>query len=126
MKRKVQRIISLLASVMMVFNSVPISALADAEITYQNGLPIAIAGGALTPQQVLGDAVEFGIVADKYKQYGHTETNFAVKHFEMNNESIEIMGSGTNPIPFYIGNLDNNTHFWNGEQTNVVFDIFTS
>lgn len=125
MKRNVQRIISILASILMVFNSVPISAFADAEITYQGGLPTAIAEGALTPQQILGNAVEFGVVANKYKQSGHTETNFAVKHFEINNsQSIEIMGSGSNPIPFYIGELDNNTYFWNGEATNVTFDVF--
>ena len=125
MKRKVQRIISILASILMVFNSVPISAFADAEITYQGGLPTAIAEGALTPQQILGSAVEFGVVANKYKQKGHTETNFAVKHFELDNsQSIEIMGSGSNPIPFYIGELDGNTYFWNGEATNVTFDVF--
>ena len=125
MKRNVQRIISILASILMVFNSVPISAFADAEITYQGGLPTAIAEGALTPQQILGNAVEFGVVANKYKQKGHTETNFAVKHFELDNsQSIEIMGSGSNPIPFYIGELDSNTYFWNGEATNVTFDVF--
>ena len=124
MKRNVQRIISILASILMVFNSVPISAFADAEITYQGGLPVAIAGGALTPQQVLGGAVEFGVVADTYKQTGHTETNFAVKHFVMNDQSIEIIGSGTNPIPFYVGQLDEETVLWNGKETNVVFDIF--
>ena len=125
MKRKVQRIISILASVLMVFNSIPISAFADAEITYQNGLPVSIAEGALTPQQILGPAVEFGVVANKYKQQGHTETNFAVKHFELNNsQSIEIMGSGEKPIPFYVGKLDGKTYFWNGEATNVTFDVF--
>ena len=125
MKRNVQRIISILASVMMVFNAVPISAFADAEITYQGGLPVSIAEGALTPQQILGPAVEFGVVANKYKQKGHTETNFAVKHFELDNsQSIEIMGSGTNPIPFYIGQMDPGTYFWNGEMTNVTFDVF--
>ena len=125
MKRTAQRIISILASVMMVFNAVPISAFADAEITYQGGLPVSIAEGALTPQQILGPAVEFGVVANKYKQKGHTETNFAVKHFELDNsQSIEIMGSGSNPIPFYIGKLDGNTYFWNGEATNVTFDVF--
>ncbi|QTE70665.1 Cna B-type domain-containing protein [Clostridiales bacterium FE2011] len=94
-------------------------------MTYQNGLPVSIAEGALTPQQILGSAVEYGVVANKYKQQGHTETNFAVKHFELNNsQSIEIMGSGSNPIPFYIGKLDNNTYFWNGEATNVTFDVY--
>ena len=108
----------------MVFNSVPISAFADAEITYQGGLPVSIAEGALTPQQILGNAVEFGVVANKYKQTGHTETNFAVKHFELDkSQSIEIMGSGSNPIPFYIGELDGSTKFWNGQATNVVFDV---
>ena len=125
MKRNVQRIISILASVLMVFNTIPISAFADAEITYQNGLPVSIAEGALTPQQILGPAVEFGVVANKYNQTGHTETNFAVKHFQINNsQSIEIMGSGDAPIPFYVGKLDGNTYFWNGEATNVTFDVF--
>ena len=125
MKRNVKRIISILASVLMVFNSIPISAFADAEITYQNGLPVSVAEGALTPQQILGSAVEYGVVANRYAQYNHTETNFAVKSFQMDtSQSIEIMGSGSNPIPFYVGKLEGNTVFWNGQDTNVVFDVY--
>ena len=129
MKRNLQRIVSIWAAVLMVFNIVtPTFASAagnDPSATYQTGLDVADLDGTLTPQSILGPAVEYGVVAEKYKQTGHTETNFAVKRFEINDsQSIEIMGSGSNPIPFYIGKLDNNTTFWNGESTNVVFDVY--
>ena len=33
--------------------------------------------GAVKPGSILGDAVEYGIVANRYEQSGNTETNFA-------------------------------------------------
>lgn len=59
---------------------------------------------ALTPEDVLGDAANFGIVADRYDQFGHSETNFAVNHF-FDTENIDIDGSGDTPIPFYVADL---------------------
>ena len=130
MKRTFERIISFWAAILMVFNViVPAgAALADgngASAIYQNGLPVDFSDGALRPETILGPAVEYGVVANLYDQTGHTETNFAVKQFQLNNsQSIEIMGSGDAPIPFYIGELTSGTRFWNGQATNVVFDVF--
>ena len=127
MKRKVQRIISFWAAVMMIFNVViPTGAFADdASAVYQNGLPVDFSDGALRPETILGPGVEYGVIADRYEQTGHTETNFAVKEFKHNeSQSIEIVGSGDAAMPFYIGDLVDGTKFWNGQATNVVFDIF--
>jgi|GEM_PF-3044255 len=61
---------------------------------------------AINAMDALGEAYEYGIVADYYKQSGHTETNFAVEKF-YSNANIDIMGSGTNAIPFYVGEIEN-------------------
>ena len=63
---------------------------------------------AKTPDDILGDAAEFGIVADTYKQSGHTETNYAVKNLD-DNANSDVCGSGTGSIPFYVSNIINNT-----------------
>ena len=76
---------------------------------------------ALTPEDILGEAVEYGIVADTYYQTGHTETNFAVNTLNDNAE-LDIDGSGGAPIPFYVGVIEDVFKF--GEHTNVDVDIF--
>ena len=59
---------------------------------------------AITPEEILGEAAEFGIVADTYKQTGHTETNYAVKNLNHNANS-DVCGSGTGSLPFYVSNI---------------------
>ena len=60
---------------------------------------------ALTPQDILGEAVEFGIVANKYIQHGHTETNYAVNYL-YDADNTDLDGSGElGPIPFYVGRI---------------------
>ena len=60
---------------------------------------------ALTPFGILGDAGEFGVVADYYNQNGHTETNFATNKFNQG-DKVELEGSGTGAAPFYISSFD--------------------
>ena len=59
---------------------------------------------AKTPDDVLGDAAEFGIVADTYKQTGHSETNYAVKNLD-HNANTDVCGSGSGSMPFYVSNI---------------------
>ena len=124
MKRNFKRFLSIWTAVFMLFNMVPVDVFA-AEAVYENGLMVQLPDGALTPEQVLGDAYEFGVVAHVYEQKGHTETNFAVYEYnQLEDASIEIVGSGSNPIPFYVGKLPNGKILWNGQDTNVDFDVF--
>ena len=119
MKRSLKRIFSFWAAVLMMLNIViPTGAVADVSdpsAEFQATLPVGLPDGALTPAAILGAAVEYGVIAEAYEQTGHTETNFAVYRFK-HNSSIEIMGSGDNPIPFKIGNLDVGTTFWDGQR----------
>ena len=126
MKHSIKRIISLWSAVLMMLNIVlPTGALSDGnEAVYQSELPVDLPEGALSPEDILGPGVNFGVIAGKYKQKGHTETNFAVKEFEMDRRAIEIFIEDTDSIPFYIGELVNNTVFWNGGDTNIDFDIY--
>ena len=59
---------------------------------------------AITPDKILGDAAEFGIVADTYRQDGHSETNYAVKNLD-HNANTDVCGSGTGYMPFYVSNI---------------------
>ncbi|QTE68899.1 Cna B-type domain-containing protein [Clostridiales bacterium] len=126
MNRSIKRIISLWSAVLMILNvMLPAGALSDGnEAVYQSELPVDFPEGALSPEAILGPGVNFGVIANKYKQKGHTETNFAVKQFEMDRRAIEIFIEDTDSIPFYIGELVNNTVFWNGQDTNIDFDIY--
>ena len=76
---------------------------------------------ALTPDDILGDAVEFGIVADTYKQTGHSETNYAVKKLS-HNANTDVCGSGTGAMPFYVSNVIENT--LDIEKTSCPIDLF--
>ena len=76
---------------------------------------------ALKPESVLGEAAEFGIVADTYIQSGHTETNFAVKHFK-DSSNFDIGGAGDNDMPIYVGDIVNILKPSSG--TNVYIDLF--
>ena len=124
MKRNFKRFLSIWTAVFMLFNMVPVDVFA-AEAVYENGLMVQLPDGALTPEQVLGDGYEYGVVAHRYEQTGHTETNFAVWEYSQSySDSIEIVGSGDNPIPFYVGKLTDGSRLWNGQDTNVDFDVF--
>ena len=74
---------------------------------------------AKTPSNVLGDAVEYGIVADTYDQSGHTETNFAVRTFKHDDVNMDIEGSGQTDTPFWVGNITNGLRFGVGTSANI-------
>ena len=78
---------------------------------------------ALAPEDILGESAEYGIVANRYKQHGHTETNFAVNYLD-DNSNIDIDGSGDAPIPFVVGTIENNTKLWLSADTTVPANIF--
>ncbi len=59
---------------------------------------------AKTPDDILGEAAEFGIVADTYSQTGHSETNYAVKNLN-HNANTDVCGSGSGYMPFYVSNI---------------------
>ncbi len=76
-------------------------------------------------QTVLGDAIEYGIVADTYDQTAsHTETNFAVKTYKNNSSVLEIDLSNDADIPFIVGVIDTNLRFGNLTDSNNI-DIYT-
>ena len=61
---------------------------------------------AITPREVLGDAVNFGIVANSYDQATtHTETNFAVNTFT-SSANLDVDGAGGKPAHFYVGRIN--------------------
>ena len=129
MKRSLKRAFSFWTAVLMMLNIVlPTGALADVgnpSAEFQSTLPTAMPAGALTPAGILGPGVEYGVIADTYTQKNHTETNFAVYTYnQVDGNSIEIIGSGANPIPFKIANIAN--QFTNGEQTKVDFDVYVN
>ena len=112
----------------MLFNMLPTEVLAadsNPSAIYENGLMVQLPDGALTPQQVLGGALEYGVVTGTYTQKQHTETNFAVKVFDQDfSQCVEIMGSGDAPIPFYVGSLPQGKRLWMGQKTKVDSDVF--
>lgn len=81
---------------------------------------------ATTPKSILGEAVEFGLVANRYEQYGHSESNFAVNHFKNEGDNIDIDGSGDAAIPFYMASIDDGSQFWISSQTIVPVDLFVT
>ena len=82
MKQTTKRLLSIWVALVMLFSAIPSSVMADdpSATTQYDGI-LAQVTGAITPLQILGDAVNYGIVANRLKQKGHTETNFAVKKF---------------------------------------------
>ena len=129
MKRSLKRVISFWAAVLMMLNIViPTGAVADVHdpsAEYQATLPTALPDRMLLPGDILGEAVEYGVIAEEYKQSEHTETNFAVYRYEQDSsKSILIKGSGANRIPFKVAKLNGNSQFFLDEETNVDVDVF--
>ena len=126
MKQFSKRILSFWAALMMVFNIIlPSGALAASAINH-NEVELKPVTHALTPQEVLGDAFEFGIVANTYYEDSDTETNFAVnKMITRSLVTVNIDGSGENAAPFIINDIDTtNGGVKIANNTNVDVDIY--
>lgn len=81
---------------------------------------------AIDPYDVLGEGAEFGVIADTYERYDHTETNFAVKKYIENTAAgIDLaanISTDAEGMPFYVGEY-NKIHFTSN--TTVNPDIYT-
>ncbi len=63
-------------------------------------------------ETVLGDAIEYGLVADKYETTVHTETNFAVKTYNNHDQIVEVdLSNSDADIPFVIGSIEGSLRF---------------
>ena len=78
---------------------------------------------ARDPELVMGDNYEYGIVAGTYSLSSHTETNFAVNKLLPNGAWVEVEGSGTGAIPFYVGSIENGQLQFGGN-SRAYADVF--
>ena len=95
----------------------------NTEYQYIYKLTAANFENAISPESILGEAAEYGIVADTYIQHGHTETNFAVNHLN-DNSNIDIDGSGDSAMPFYAGDIEGT--LWISHGTLIPVDVFVT
>ena len=78
---------------------------------------------AITPYDVLGEGAEFGIIANRYEQTGHTETNMAVNSYT-SDSNIDLGGAGDAVMPFYVGAVDEGKQLWISDKTQVGVDLY--
>ena len=125
MKQYFKRLVSLLAATMMLFNVLlPAGVLAsEMEISVDGVVLGPYKTGIYSPRDILGEAVNFGIVCGTLVQASHTETNFAVKHYKRSNSHVIDMGqASTDAIPYYIAHIDDPLRF--GSNHRVPTDLF--
>ena len=96
----------------------------NATITHYVRLTEANYDKAIDPYDVLGKGAEYGVVADKYTQTMHTETNFAVRTFDNSADGpLEVDASGDKAIPFYVDSIVGRIHF--GQNNTSDPDVYT-
>lgn len=125
-KTRLKKIAAWLLAFCAVFCYVPTSVFADEDVTYgSTGDTVK----DVNYRTILGDAVNYGVVADTFVHQNHTQTNFAVNEYVREGEQIleaDLMGEGN--IPFIIGEMSNKIRF--GQHTfnnaNVTMDIVTN
>ena len=125
-KKLSKKIAAWLLAFCAVFCYMPTSVFADEDVTYgSTGDTVK----DVNYRAILGDAVNYGVVANTYVQQNHTQTNFAVNEYVREGEQIleaDLMGEGN--IPFIIGEMSNKIRF--GQHTfnnaNVTMDIVTN
>lgn len=125
-KTRLKKIAAWLLAFCTVFCYVPTSVFADEDVTYgSTGDTVK----DVNYRTILGDAVNYGVVADTFVHQNHTQTNFAVNEYVREGEQIleaDLMGEGN--IPFIIGEMSNKIRF--GQHTfnnaNVTMDIVTN
>ena len=125
MKRAINRLVSFLTTILMLFNIiVPESALAGVSATQQNRGTLLgkYETGVYSPGYILGDAVSYGMVAGTINLSSHTETNFAVKKFNNGDNAMELGAASDDPIPYIVGEINGKLRF-SGEQK-VPVDLF--
>ena len=80
---------------------------------------------AIDPYDVLGEGAEYGVVADTFIRHDHTETNFAVNHYDESQTAagIDLAANGgeSEAMPFYVGDYSR-IHFTGN--TTVDPDIY--
>ena len=130
MKRFFKRVTSIMAAVMMLFNSLPTGALA-AQGSFGATTNLRGATAANQPtndynfKSILGNGVYFGITANKLEQQNHLQTNFAVNSYTNQNDAgTKPNLSGNSAGMFYIGSVDGNRMV--PENDSGEFFIFTS
>lgn len=127
MEKKVLRnVAAWLLSLVCFFCYMPTSVFADEEVTYNEATDTVT---DVNYQKILGDAMEYGVVADTYRQSNHAQTNFAANEYVRGGDEVleaDLMGKGN--IPFLIGKMENKIRF--GQHTynneNVTMDVVTS
>lgn len=125
-KTRLKKIAAWLLAFCTVFCYMPTSVFADEDVTYgSTGDTVK----DVNYRTILGDAVNYGVVADTFVHQNHTQTNFAVNEYVREGEQIleaDLMGEGN--IPFIIGEMSNKIRF--GQHTfnnaNVTMDIVTN
>lgn len=125
-KTRLKKLAAWLLAFCTVFCYVPTSVFADEDVTYgSTGDTVK----DVNYRTILGDAVNYGVVADTFVHQNHTQTNFAVNEYVREGEQIleaDLMGEGN--IPFIIGEMSNKIRF--GQHTfnnaNVTMDIVTN
>ena len=148
MKQSLRRLMSLLASIMMLLNVVlPTGAMADPDpvVKEDTGYKARVAPQPTQDynyRSILGNGVYFGITANKVTQVGDLQTNFAVKQYQNKpgdadpsiasqvdgtGESITPNLSGTSSGNFYVGEIVGNLHLKinppTGQPTNLFIPI---
>jgi hypothetical protein len=88
-----------------------------------------VTGSATTYEDVLGDAVEYGITAKAYNHdSSHTQTNFAVYSYSRGDQVNEVNLAGTNDVPIYVGKIESGLRF--GQNTSgrnaMSYDVYTA
>ncbi len=105
-----------------------------AEYTADNGVTYNVPGTKdntdfVNLRSILNKSIEYGIVANTYKQQNHAQTNFAVINYERDGSNVlEPDLSGLGKVPFIVGSITTNLRFGgstSGKQQ-TTFDIYTA
>lgn len=79
-------------------------------------------------ETVLGDAYNYGIIADEYEQFVHTQTNFAVNKYTAQGQVIEANLSGEGNVPLIVNDFSDEVRF-GGSTTagkEMTYNVLTS
>ena len=82
----------------------------------------------ITYEDVLGDALNYGIVANEYEQVVHTQTNFAVNKYTASGQVIEVNISGSGNVPMIVNDFSDEVRFGGSTASGdeMTYNIVTS